>query len=152
MGKLTPGVNWHVRQDRKYLDPTPLEELKTKNHEYIRGKIEMNKIDDRWEFILDEIIGEVKMGRMNGPFAAPDWWPTLTAAPRHEGVNKLLPLPHDDPFIAMAVSIEQAGSDGNAKIRRGEDWTQLHLHHARPALPPYLGPLRFPWLGLPGTR
>ncbi|OLP83419.1 Elongation factor Ts [Symbiodinium microadriaticum] len=119
MGKLTPGVNWHVRQDRKYLDPTPLEELKTKNHEYIRGKIEMNKIDDRWEFILDEIIGEVKMGRMNGPFAAPDWWPTLTAAPRHEGVNKLLPLPHDDPFIAMAVSIEQAGSDGNAKIRRG---------------------------------
>ena len=62
MGKLTPGVNWHVRQDKKYLDPTPLEEFKTKNHEYIRGKIEMNKIDDRWEFILDEIIGEVKMG------------------------------------------------------------------------------------------
>ena len=46
----------------------------------------------------------------------------------------------------MAVSNEQAGSDGKAKIRRGEDWTQLHLHHARPALPPYLGPLRFPWL------
>ncbi|CAE7939434.1 unnamed protein product [Symbiodinium sp. KB8] len=65
MGKLTPEVSWHVRQDKKYLNPTPMEEFKNKNHEYFRGKIEMNKIDDHWEFMLDEIMGEVKFGRMN---------------------------------------------------------------------------------------
>ena len=33
----------------------------------------------------------------------------------------LLPIPHSDPDIAMAISIEQTGSDGNTKIRGGED-------------------------------
>ena len=32
------------------------------------------------------------------------------------------PLPHDNPRIAMAFSIKQIGSDGNDKVRRGEDW------------------------------
>ena len=36
--------------------------------------------------------------------------------------GETLPPPHDDPFIAVAFSIEQTGSDGNTKIRRGEDW------------------------------
>ena len=31
-------------------------------------------------------------------------------------------LPRDDPFIAVAFSIEQTGSDGNTNICRGEDW------------------------------
>ncbi|CAE7220070.1 unnamed protein product [Symbiodinium microadriaticum] len=70
MGKLTPGVNWHVRQDRKYLQPTPMDDFKQKNREYIRNKLETNRVDDHWKFMLDEVLAEVKLGRMNGPFEA----------------------------------------------------------------------------------
>ena len=122
MGKLTPGVNWHVRQDRKYLQPTPMDDFKQKNREYIRNKLEANRVDDHWKFMLDEILAEVKLGRMNGPFKAPTWWPRPAVATTQPGTDVLLDLPHDDPFIAMAFSIEQTGSDGNTKIRRGEDW------------------------------
>ncbi|CAE7242575.1 unnamed protein product, partial [Symbiodinium sp. KB8] len=122
MGKLTPGVNWHVRQDRKYLQPTPMDDFKQKNREYIRNKLEANRVDDHWKFMLDEVLAEVKLGRMNGPFKAPTWWPRPAVATTQPGTDVLLDLPHDDPFIAMAFSIEQTGSDGNTKIRRGEDW------------------------------
>ena len=117
MGKLTPGVNWHVRQDRKYLQPTPMDDFRQKNREYIRNKLETNRVDDHWQFMLDEILAEVKLGRMNGPFKAPKWWPRPAVATQYPGTDVLLDLPHDDPF-----SIEQTGSDGNTKIRRGEDW------------------------------
>ena len=110
MGKLTPGINWHVRQDQKFLEPTPIDEFREKNRTYITDKLEKNSIDEHWEMMLDEILAEVETGRMNGPYQAPDWWPVP------------LPLPHPDPYIAMAFSIEQTGSDGNTKIRRGEDW------------------------------
>ena len=122
MGKLTPGVNWHVRQDQKYLQPTPMDDFRQKNREYIRNKLETNRVDDHWKFMLGEILAEVKLGRMNGPFKAPKWWPRPSVATQLPGTDVLLDLPHDDPFIAMAFSIEQTGSDGNTKIRRGEDW------------------------------
>ena len=85
MGKLTPGVNWHVRQDRKYLQPTPMEDFKDKNREYIRNKLEANRVDDHWQFMLDEILSAVKLGRMNGPFKAPSWWPKPSVATSHPG-------------------------------------------------------------------
>ncbi|CAE7250058.1 unnamed protein product, partial [Symbiodinium sp. CCMP2456] len=44
-----------VRQDKKYLRPTPIEEFRNKNPEYITDKIDKNNIDDHWELILDEI-------------------------------------------------------------------------------------------------
>ena len=46
MGKLTPGVNWHVRQEQKYLDPTPMDELREKNRSYISDKFEKNAVDE----------------------------------------------------------------------------------------------------------
>ena len=72
--------------------------------------------------MLDEILSEVEMGRMNGPYQAPDWWTKPSVAPSKGKRRTLLPIPHSDPYIAMAFSIEQTGSDGNTKIRRGEDW------------------------------
>ena len=124
MGELTLGVNWHVRQDQKYLDPTPIPEFSTKNRQYIHEKLRQNRVDQHWEFMLDEIIVEVQLGRMNGPFKAPTWWPCETVCPSKctNTSGETLPLPHDDPFIAMAFSIEPTGSRGNTKIRRGEDW------------------------------
>ena len=124
MGELTPGVNWRVRQDQKYLDPTPIPEFSTKKRQYIHEKLRQNRVDQHWEFMLDEIIAEVKLGRMNGPLKAPTWWSCETVCPSKctNTSGETLPLPHDDPFIAMAFSIEQTGSDGNTKIRRGEGW------------------------------
>ena len=72
--------------------------------------------------MLDEILAEVETGRMNGPYQAPDWWPVPSVTPSKGHRRTLLPLPHPDPYIAMACSIEHTGSDGNTKIRRGEDW------------------------------
>ena len=54
LGKLTPGINWHVRQDQKYLEPTPIDEFREKNRTYI----EKNSIDEHWEMMLDEILAE----------------------------------------------------------------------------------------------
>ena len=73
--------------------------------------------------MADEIAAEVKAGRMRGPFSAPAWFPSETVQ-LHTDKHKLqkTPIPHKDPIIAMAFSIKQTGSDGNPKIRRGEDW------------------------------
>ena len=124
MGELAPGVNWYVRQDQKYIDPTPIPEFSTKNRQYINEKLLQDRVDEHWEIMLDEIIAEVKLGRMNGPFKAPAWWPRGTVCPSKctDDSGETLLLPRDEPFIAMAFSIEQTGSDGNTKIRRGEDW------------------------------
>ena len=72
MGKLTPGINWHVRQDQKYLEPTPIDEFREKNRTYFTDKLEKNSVDEHWEMMLDEILAEVETGRMNGPYQAPD--------------------------------------------------------------------------------
>ena len=105
------------------------------NHrQYTHEKLRQDRVDEHWEFMLDEILAEVKLGRMNGPFKAPAWWPRETVCPSKctTTSGETLPLPRDDPFIAVAFSIEhieKTGSDGNTKIRRGEDW-------------PWSGPMR----------
>ena len=73
--------------------------------------------------MADEIAKEVQMGRMDGPFMAPTWWKIpAVALPQHAHTNQLKPLPHPTPVIAVAFSIHQTGSDGQPKVRRGEDW------------------------------
>ena len=62
------------------------------------------------------------MGRMNGPFAQPPHWQHHTIAPSKYPELQLLPLHHPTPAIALAFSIQQVGSDGDEKIKRGEGW------------------------------
>ena len=123
IGALHPGLNWHVRTDQKYTAPTSLDELRQHNREYIHKKLQQQRVDPHWRLMADEIAKEVQQGRMAGPFHGPQWLhhPT-TPLLEFEHTSTLQPLPHTDPIIAMAFSIEQTGSDGKAKIRRGEDW------------------------------
>ena len=123
LGQLQPGLQWHVRSDNKYTEPQSVDDLRTFNREYITKKLQHPYVDDNWELMADEIAAEVKAGRMRGPFSAPAWFPSETVQ-LHTDKHKLqtTPLPHKDPIIAMAFSIKQTGSDGNPKIRRGEDW------------------------------
>ena len=123
LGSLHPGLNWHVRTDTKYTTPSSIDELHQYNRTYIHKKLEQNRVDQHWHLMATEIATEVEQGRMAGPFHGPSWLPTnTTALTEFQHTSQLLPLPHPDPIIAMAFSIEQTGSDGKQKIRRGEDW------------------------------
>ena len=153
MGTITPGVNWHVRRDQKYLEPTSLPEFAEKNRTYIHQKLRAGNVDQHWERMADEIAEEVRAGRMNGPFKAPSWWNVETVQLRSAPDLALSELPDDEPYIAVAFSIEQIGSDGNNKVRRGEDWRRsghnstciMHdqpFHHT----PDHFIALGFEWL------
>ena len=123
LGHLHPGLNWHVRTDSKYTSPTSIETLRQHNRTYIHKKLQSNQVDPHWHLMANEIATEVQQGRMAGPFQAPAWLQTNTTPLKdYPHTSILLPLPHPDPIIAMAFSIEQTGSDGKQKIRRGEDW------------------------------
>jgi len=123
LGNLHPGLNWHVRTGSKYTCPTSIETLRQHNRVYIHKKLQQNHVDPHWQLMATEIATEVKQGRMAGPFQAPGWLQTKTSPlKKYSHTSNLLPLPHPDPIIAMAFSIEQTGSDGKQKIRRGEDW------------------------------
>ena len=45
-----------------------------------------------------------------------------TISPVEHPDLQLLLIPHAQPYTALAFSIQQIGSDGKDKIRRGEDW------------------------------
>ena len=123
LGRLQPGLRWHVRTDTKYKQPQDIQSLRTYNKTYILHKLAQAHTDTHWEQMADEIAEEVQSGRMKGPFEAPEWFTTNTTdlqTTKHTLTKQ--PLPHSDPIIAMAFSIHQTGSDGQPKIRRGEDW------------------------------
>ena len=122
MGQLQPGTNWYIRTDNKYLMPKTPEEFAEHNDIYVRQKLQQARVDDHYELMLKEIVQEVAMGRMNGPFTAPPRWGHQTITPSKYPELRLLPIPHSTPAIALAFSIQQTGSDGKEKIRRGEDW------------------------------
>ena len=123
LGALHPGLNWHVRTDQKYTTPTSIDQLRQHNQQYIHNKLQQHRIDPHWQLMAKEIATEVQQGRMAGPSHGPTWLQQhTTPLLEFDHTSTLLPLPHPDPIIAMAFSIEQTGSDGKPKIRRGEDW------------------------------
>ena len=122
MGQLQPGTKWYIRTDQKYLQPKSSQQFADHSQQYVHRKLASPRVDDHYyEFMLAEIVQEVKAGRMNGPYRQPPSWTTKTIAPAGYDLA-LLHLPHHNPKIAMAFSIKQTGSDGKDKIRRGEDW------------------------------
>ena len=81
MGQLQPGTNWYLRSDNKYLMPKTQEEFAEHNDHYVQRKLQQARVDDHYEMMLEEIVQEVKMGRMNGPFTAPPHWEHQTITP-----------------------------------------------------------------------
>ena len=115
LGHLHPGLNWHARTGDKYTAPSTITELHQYHRAYIHKKLAQHRVDPHWQRMAKEIATEVEQGRMAGPFQGPDWLPTPTSPLKEfPHTSQLLPLPHPDPIIAMAFSIEQTGSD--AKI------------------------------------
>ena len=127
----------------------PSRSSKTKNRAYILDKLDRSRVDDPWEFMLDETIGDVKMGHMHGPFAAPDWWPRQSVPPSKREQTNFLPLPHHDPSIALSKPTAM-GKRRFAEVKIATQRPQFGAHH-RPTVPPHSGPLCLAWIGFPQT-
>lgn len=124
LGTIPPGVGWEPRNDDYYTDPMSIPELSALNDAYIANYLVTRSPDKDHDIMLKEILDEVRLGRMEGPFTAPDHWPRRAVAP--EGM-RLMDIPTQTPLTACAFAIHQIGSDGKPKVRRGEDWRRsLH--------------------------
>ena len=122
MGTLTPGLGWPAREDSHYQNPITTDQFRPLNRDHALRCLQRPP-DQHWETMLNEILADVDLGRMTGPYSQPDWWPRQ-AVPTPG--RPLQPLPDTEPFIAPAFAIHQIGSDGAAKVRRGEDWRRSH--------------------------
>jgi hypothetical protein len=121
IGKISEGTGWCARTDNKYTSPTPIHEFLEKNGEMIGEWVRSRTPDIAWELMYHEIIGEVSQGRMDGPFQCPPGW--KRKAWSHDTTQfPLAALPEGPKAFAPAFAIRQTGSDGQEKIRRGEDW------------------------------
>ncbi len=91
-----------MRTDQKYIEPISIDDLRLHSRQYIQEKIQRNNTDTHWALMADEIAKEVQQGRMAGPFEAPPWLGTDTVPLTiHAHTSNLLPLPHQDPIIAI---------------------------------------------------
>ena len=118
IGNLTPGTGWKQRSDLHYNNPSSETDFAAHNKQYIRECLTTRKSDEHTDGLLQEILQEVQMGRIDGPFRKPNDWTTETVQ-----VNNLPLLEPDEvTYTAMAFPILQTGSDGKDKVRRGEDW------------------------------
>ena len=80
-------------------------------------------MDPEWQTMLQEILQEIGIGWMRGPFSAPDHRPRkCIAVHSHAGFGACLPLPTQEIKVAGAFSVTQVGSDGKKKVRRCEDY------------------------------
>ena len=116
-----------MRTDSKYSFPIPIEKARDLNFEYIKNKLSKRKLSEHADSMAAEIAQEVLSYKMDGPFRAPLHWPCqMVALKDFEHTKDLKDLPDPDPLTAVAFAIEQIGSDGANKVRRGEDWRRGH--------------------------
>ena len=80
IGQLNKGVDWQLRTDDWYNDQMSTEEFATTNN-FIIIYLLTRQPDEYCDEVLAEILAEVKMGRVEGPFEAPAHWPQRTVAP-----------------------------------------------------------------------
>ncbi|CAE7487597.1 rlmN1, partial [Symbiodinium sp. CCMP2592] len=129
-GQLSRSPGWRPRLDDKYAHPISVEAFVTLNHDYVIRKLQHGRVDPEWETMLAEIISEVQLGRMSGPFEAPSSWPrACVPVHSHAGMQRCSPLPYADIRVAGAFSVTQVGSDGAKKVRRCEDYRRS-FHNA----------------------
>ena len=123
LGHIRPTAGWLPRTDGKYSAPIDFESFMRLNQGHIHERLRRARVDAEWESLLSEVMTEVRAGRMEGPFEAPDCWPKA-AVPvvGVSGFDVLRKCPDDRPCIAWAFSVVQEGSDGHRKVRRCEDY------------------------------
>ena len=123
IGALKPGPGWRKRTDDRYQHPASLDELRRVNADYVRQRTSTARVGEHTETLLQELIDEVRLGRVVGPTKAPAWLKARAVAlPWHDGVAHLVEPPPGEVFLAASFAIVQIDEHGNIKIRRGEDW------------------------------
>jgi hypothetical protein len=101
------------------MDQTSFQEA---NNQYIQDGLTTRRSGEHTTGMLKEILQEVDMGRIEGPFRAPAHWCRQTVPVKHRPDLPLLDCPVDFPLASYVFPIMQTGSDGSDKVRRGEDW------------------------------
>ena len=113
-GKLTPGPGWLPRTDSRYSYPISDATFKTINAAHTRSRLQHYRVDPHWKVMRDELLQELRLGRMEGPFIQPDWWPKKSITV--EGFT-LQPLEDQDIRAAFCFAVCQSD-----KVRRCEDY------------------------------
>jgi hypothetical protein len=131
VGKLRPGPGWRRRLDDKYNFPISEHTLRIANAEYVERKLQERLPARHEQFLLNEIVEEVTMGRMFGPHHAPAHWTRRTVpVTRWAHTSTLVPPPSQDLLVAASFAIEQQDENGKLKVRRGEDWKRSYHNQA----------------------
>ena len=119
-GAARPG--WKDRKDGRYQNPASMDQLAATNWEYVRRRASGARPGEHWETLLQELVAEVKLGRVVGPTAPPAGWNIVTVPVLYApGADRLVTPPPGRHFAA-AFAIVQEDGEGNVKVRRGEDW------------------------------
>lgn len=113
VGPQHPGPGWLPRLDEAYTHPIKLETFEKLNEQYVHQKLTRGFVDQHWESMLQELVEEKQLDRVQGPFAAPSTWPCKTVAPLG---HQLLPPPPGTVFPSVCFAVVQSD-----KIRRCED-------------------------------
>ena len=122
LGSIEPSPGWRPRLDDKYDHPISDEAFASLNQDYVNQKLRQGRVDSEWACLLEEVLQEVSLGRMSGPYEAPSHWPKrCVPIASHRDFSECLPAEHDIR-VATAVSVVQQGSDGSRKVRRCEDY------------------------------
>ncbi|CAE7666505.1 rlmN1 [Symbiodinium sp. CCMP2592] len=122
-GRLERSPGWRMRLDDRYSAPICDSAFKSLNHGYVVDKLQRGRVDPAWHTLLQEVLQEVHLGRMRGPFQAPSHWPRrCVSVHSHSGFEHCIPLEAHDIRVAGAFSVTQTGSDGQKKVRRCEDY------------------------------
>ena len=114
MGNLIRGAGWRDRTDSHYLRPKSVDEFRVFNKAYVREELPSRKPDLHWGILFDDIVKDIQLNRMEGPFQAPNSW--LTKTVNNAGAVSLLECPCEDPAVAFAFSICQTNPDGSEKV------------------------------------
>lgn len=123
IGPLKPGLGCPTRTDERYAHPISRDEFMKENEKYVKTKLLHGRVDPHWKTMATEIVADVRLARMRGPFTSPPSWPKkCVALPDFDETKDLLPGPVEHVPTSVSFAILQVGSDGQDKIRRGEDW------------------------------
>ena len=79
VGEIPPGTGWRKLKEQAPREPIPLEELASRNKEVIE-KCAGDNPERQAQELLTEILKERTLGRMWGPFQAPEGWAIKTMA------------------------------------------------------------------------
>ena len=113
-GELVAGPGWLPRTDDRYRHPISEEGFRKINRSHTLNRLNNYRVDEHWEPMYQELLQELQLGRMEGPFQAPDWWPRSTID--IEGYETKA-LEHSDIRCAFSFAVCQAD-----KVRRCEDY------------------------------